>query len=422
MVRKAFRAGLMISMIAAFLGMAYPMGGFAIGEKGELFVSAGPVARDLCPVTVLLPGGSELEKSAAAGHPLRAVSEKETLPVAVLPAAAGMELAFIIKHMDAWETRSYQIMEGAAATDFPVQLEPLEGRIVVTIGDMPFTTYDYTTHPKKPWPVFYPVFGPQGVRMTRGFPMEKFDKESEDHPHHQSLWVAHGSINGVDLWSLSENHGYTQQHEEVGKASPVAGRILAKNDWTDKDGKKLFEESRVITIWGTPDTARMIDFDMTFTATEGDVTFGDTKEGGLVSLRVATSLQETQRPGQYEKGGVITNAHGLIGSKQAWGKAAPWCDYSGPVGEITAGLTIMDHPQNPFYPTNYHVRDYGLFTANPFGLSDFIDKSQDGTRILKTGESWRLRYRVFIHAGDVKEARVAEQYANFADMPKVILR
>lgn len=236
------------------------------------------------------------------------------------------------------------------------------------------------------------------------------------------MWVAHGSINGIDLWSIGENHGYTQQKEISTAATPVAGRITAKNDWTDKDGKKLFEEQRVVTIWGTPDTARMVDFDMTFKATEGDVKFGDTKEGGLISLRVATSLQETQQPGQFEKGGVIINANGQTGTKEAWGKAAPWCDYSGPAGNLVAGLTIMDHPRNPFYPTYFHVRDYGLFTANPFGLSDFIDKSHDGSRVLKNGESWHLRYRVFIHAGDLKEARVAENYANFADAPKAVLR
>ncbi|MFB3788439.1 MAG: PmoA family protein [bacterium] len=422
MVQKSYRMVTRFLMTMLIVGGGLSSAGYAVGEKAELTISAGPKARDLCPVTVPVPADSVLHALAVSGKPLRAVSEEETAPLAVLPAGTGVELALIVNHLDAWENRVYQILEGEAAASHPVQLESLEGRVVVTIGEAPFTTYDYTTNPKKPWPIFYPLFGPQGVRMTRGFPMEKFDKESEDHPHHQSMWVAHGSINGIDLWSIGENHGYTQQKEITTTATPVAGRITAKNDWTDKDGKKLLEEQRVITIWGTPDTARMVDFDMTFKATEGDVKFGDTKEGGLVSLRVATSLQETQGPGQYEKGGVIINANGQTGTKEAWGKAAPWCDYSGPVGNLTGGLTIMDHPQNPFYPTHYHVRDYGLFTANPFGLSDFIDKSQDGSRILKNGETWHLRYRVFIHAGDLKEARVAEKYANFAEAPKTVLR
>ena len=422
MMPRSFRMIILFSMVLLIGGWGLSSSSQAVGEKAELTISAGAKARDWCPVLVPLPADSPLHALAVSGKPLRAVSEDDTAPLAVLPSATGVELALIVKHLDAWENRVYQILEGEAAADHPVQLESLEGRVVVTIGDAPFTTYDYTTNPKKPWPIFYPLFGPQGVRMTRGFPMEKFDKESEDHPHHQSMWVAHGSINGIDLWSIGENHGYTQQKEISTAATPVAGRITAKNDWTDKDGKKLFEEQRVMTIWGTPDTARLVDFDMTFKATEGDVKFGDTKEGGLIALRVATSIQETQQPGQFEKGGVIINANGQTGTKEAWGKAAPWCDYSGPVGNLVAGLTIMDHPRNPFYPTYFHVRDYGLFTANPFGLSDFTDKSHDGSRVLKNGESWHLRYRVFIHAGDLKEARVAENYANFADAPKAVLR
>ncbi len=119
------------------------------------------------------------------------------------------------------------------------------------------------------------------------------------------------------------------------------------------------------------------------------------------------------------KGGTITNSNGLVSERQAWGKPARWCDYSGPVDGITAGFTIMDHPSNIFYPTRYHVRSYGLFTANPFGLSHFIGDDHDGTQVLKDGETWHLNYRVYLHAGDVKEGNVHETYANFADGPQV---
>ena len=35
------------------------------------------------------------------------------------------------------------------------------------------------------------------------------------------------------------------------------------------------------------------------------------------------------------------------------------------------GIAILNHPASFRYPTYWHVRDYGLFAANPFGLHDF---------------------------------------------------
>jgi hypothetical protein len=102
---------------------------------------------------------------------------------------------------------------------------------------------------------------------------------------------------------------------------PAAGRLCALMNWTDHSGKKVFEEERTITLWGTSDTARMIDFDMLFKATEGDVKFGDTKEGGLIALRVAETMNEKQK--EERPGGVITNAYGATGMKDCWGNLRP---------------------------------------------------------------------------------------------------
>ena len=55
------------------------------------------------------------------------------------------------------------------------------------------------------------------------------------------------------------------------------------------------------------DTAasRVIDFDITLSASDGPLTFGDTKEG-MFGLRVASSMDVDRK-----KGGKITNAEGL---------------------------------------------------------------------------------------------------------------
>ena len=119
----------------------------------------------------------------------------------------------------------------------------------------------------------------------------------------------------------------------------------------------------MLTFYRT-EGSRIIDFEITLKATDGPVTFGDTKEG-MFGLRVASSMDVNKK-----KGGKITNAEGLT-DDQAWGKASPWVDYTGPVEGKTVGIAILNHPRSFRYPTTWHVRTYGLFAANPFGWHDF---------------------------------------------------
>jgi hypothetical protein len=119
------------------------------------------------------------------------------------------------------------------------------------------------------------------------------------------------------------------------------------------------------------------------------------------------------------KGGLIRNSYGGTTEAENWGKRAEWCDYTGPVEGKTVGFTIMDHPTNFRYPTYWHVRDYGLFTANPFGLSHFYgDKSRDGSHKVPAGAAFRFAYRLIIHAGNPDDVGIAEKYHDFINPPK----
>jgi hypothetical protein len=100
---------------------------------------------------------------------------------------------------------------------------------------------------------------------------------------------------------------------------------------------------------------------------------------------------------------------------KTWGKHGEWCDYYGPVQGKTVGIAIFDNPRNPRHPTTWHVRDYGLFAANPFGLHDFEKKPKDaGDLTIEPGKTVTFRYRVYLHEGDTKTAGVAERYKDYA--------
>jgi hypothetical protein len=161
--------------------------------------------------------------------------------------------------------------------------------------------------------------------------------------------------------------------------------------------------------FGTNGEQVWFDFDSTVTAGDKEVTFGDTKEGSC-GVRVAGTVKVDAK-----QGGRIVNSNGET-DKEAWGKQAAWCDYYGPVDGKVVGIAIMNHPTSFRYPTYWHVRTYGLFTANPFGLHDFTRADRGaGAHTLQPGESFTLRYRILVHKGDTQQGKVAEAFRTYCD-------
>jgi hypothetical protein len=291
-----------------------------------------------------------------------------------------------------------------------LRLEGGEDLLRIDADDGPVATY----HVGARWarPFYLPVCGPGGVPVTRGWPVDPAPGETEDHPHHKGVWVAHGDVNGVDNWGEGEGHGRT---DHLGfDALEVSGgtiRIEERTSWQDAAGVSLLRERRSMA-WSVEGADRVLDLDLVFEPESGDVVFGDTKEGGLLSVRVATSMDAAHQ-------GRIENAEGLVyergeGPETTWGRRAAWVDYSGPVGSERFGIAILDHPGNPVHPTYWHVRGYGLFTANPFGVSSFApDAGTRGDLLLKAGSDLRFRYRMIVHRGDAAAASVAARWEAF---------
>lgn len=293
------------------------------------------------------------------------------------------------------------------AADFA--LTQHEHGVTVNIGDELFTEYVIDQGPK---PFCWPIIGPTGKRMTRAFPMElRVPGERKDHPHHRSLWFTHGNVNDVDFWAEGRGRGKIEHREFVRVESGPRGHLVTRNAWVDADGKQHLADERELVFQLADDQSRIIDFNISLTAVGQPAKFGDTKEGSF-GIRIPTVLDVDSR-----KGGQIVNSEGLFDAA-AWGKPAAWVDYHGPLEGRTVGIAILNHPTSFRFPTHWHVRTYGLFAANPFGLHDFPGgESLDGSHTLAVGESMRLRYRVIFHCGDQQEAKLAEAYSAYAAEP-----
>lgn len=302
----------------------------------------------------------------------------------------------------------------AAAAELTVQ--QTDHGVTIKIDDQPFAEYCFKSGNK---PIVWPIIGPGGQPMTRSFPMvEGGTIGKPDHPHHRSLWFTHGSVNGVDFWAEStkdpKGHplGETVHRELVKAAGGREAVVITRNDWIGPGGKKILEDVRRVGFAGEG-ARRWIDFDITLIAGEQPVVFGDTKEGSF-GLRVAETMKVDAK-----LGGHIINSQGRRDG-QAWGQTASWVDYYGPVGGHTEGIAILNHPSSFHYPTHWHVRTYGLYAANPFGLKDFpgAAKDADGTVKLAPGKSLTLSYRVLLHKGDEHEGQVTDMWTAYSQEPR----
>ncbi len=279
------------------------------------------------------------------------------------------------------------------------------GTVRVELDGALFTEYHYRDVAR---PYLYPVIGPAGTPMTRDWPMRKTTNEPTDHVHHKGLWFAHGDINGIDFWSEQKNFGKTihQKFLEI-KSGEKEGLIHSLNNWVAPSGTVVCTDERSIRFRADKDV-RLIDYEISLIASHGELRIGDTKEGTM-AIRMPSTMSVSGTNGQ----GHIISSEGLRDGT-AWGKPAKWVDYYGPVQGKTVGVALFDHPQNPRYPTRWHVRTYGLFAANPFGVHHF-EKKPAGTGDLKLapGERVTFRYRFVFHVGDEKQARIGARYESY---------
>lgn len=278
--------------------------------------------------------------------------------------------------------------------------------VAITIDGHPFCEYLTRSGAK---PAVYPILGPGDVPLTRAYPLEDRAGEERDHVHHRSLWFTHGSVNDVDFWSEEPGHGTIEHREYLKIESGEQAVVATRNDWLAPDGRRLCQDERVLTFGGDQER-RWIDFDIRLTASDGRVVFGETKEGAF-GIRVASTMRVDAK-----LGGAIVNSDGLRDA-DAWGKAASYVDYFGPVNGQIMGIAVLNHPQSLRYPTRWHVRTYGLYAANPFGERSFTGDG-DGAYALEPGKSASLHYRVLLHRGDAETAKIAEEFAKYAQVRK----
>ena len=311
-------------------------------------------------------------------------------------------------------------------------------RVDVRVDGVLFTAYVYAdTLSVLKKPVLYPLHTASGVAVTRGYPLDPVAGERVDHPHHIGLWLNYGDVNGLDFWNNSDaippertaSMGVIR-HRAVVRAESGEGQgaLEVAMDWLAPDGAALLREDTRFVFRAEGDL-RMVDRIATLTALDEAVSFEDNKEG-VLGLRVARALElpsehpvevlaadgsvvRTQENEQVT--GQYRNSKGVAGYPDVWGKRARWMMLSGTVEGRPVTVAMLDHPENPGFPTYWHARDYGLFAANPFGQAVFTEGKEALHFALAPGASTTLRYRIILFSGHPSPDDVEAAYRDFVE-------
>ncbi len=302
-----------------------------------------------------------------------------------------MRLSSICLSLPVWLVATVVFGQATRTETFPIRIQPREDRITVSAGQELFTEYVTRDQPR---PILYPLNAAGELSMVRNFPMRSdVAGEATDHPHHRSVWLAHGDVNGLDFWSGKSRI----RHRQIDEWLPDG--FVASNDWID--GDRAVCSDRTTIRFQARKTWRWVDYKVTITAGSGPVVFGDTKEG-LFAIRTHPRLRIRDQEGHPMA--TAFNSEGVSGVG-IWGQSARWVHYQNTINDRMCAVTMLDHPNNLRHPTLWHARDYGLIAANPFGLHDLAgEPAGTGSWRIEAGQSLTLRYGIVVwNAGPDRE-------------------
>ena len=322
----------------------------------------------------------------------------------------------------------------AAALGNPIDqsVEFIKGKnkIDVMVGGKHFTSYVYGNKHTKP--MLVPLLTPSGIEVTRRNPLVQLKGGSDDHQHHVGIFFAVDNVNGTKFWN---NAAPPPQIKHI-KTTQVAvdngnAKLATVMHWIDPSGNVLLEENRtMVFLAGGNEDEYAIDFSIDLTARQNEVVFEDIEEG-VFAVRVADCLREGNsnvilKPGHslpeesVSGTGRYFSSNGDETAKNIWGKRARWVALQGVRKGKVVGVAILNHPASINYPTYWHVRSYGLFSANPLGQADFQRQSKYKKNLvqslrltLKQGQKAHFRFLVVVYEGIRTTGQMEKRFREF---------
>jgi hypothetical protein len=305
-------------------------------------------------------------------------------------------------------------------------------RIDVFLDGRLFTSFRYADTLEKP--VFYPVYAPSGVSVTRGYPIDPRQGERIDHPHHSGLWLNYGSVNGLDFWNNSRaipaekrcNYGQIKCLKDSIEINKEDNTLQVYCQWIGCKGEVLLAERSVFRFATKSPSVYSMERITHLTAIADSVVFDDSKEG-LLGMRVAKCFEmplakpavlydtiagTTGDPVADSSGvhGWYMGSNGLFGSA-VWGTRNSWVTLSAACEADSIIIGIVDHPDNHGFPSYWNAREYGLFSVNNLGVNSYDPKQPSSYLKMELNEIIVFRHLLLVKSGGFLSKADMEKYS-----------
>lgn len=258
----------------------------------------------------------------------------------------------------------------------------------------------------------HPLWSPKGEVLTRIQP--------PDHYHHLGIWNpwTHTEYKGkvIDFWNLIKGEGTVKPAALISTTgNDLFGGFRILHDHIDLNGmtpagaEVAMKEVMDVRVWNIHKDAWIVDFISTMNCATDSIL-------KIVKYRYqGFGFRATEK--WDDKTATLLTSEGK-NKEDGNATRARWCDVNGVSEFGTSGVLFITHPSNYNYPEPIRIwpvmankgKENVFFNFNP---------AMDRDWILKPGNDYQLRYRMFVYDGKIDNKQAEQLWADFAYPPQV---
>lgn len=312
--------------------------------------------------------------------------------------------------------RIYELLRGPSVKTTGVKVKKNNSFLQIQVGDSKVLRYNHAIVPPPEGAspryarsgFIHPLWSPAGEVLTLMHP--------KDHIHHMGLWMPWTKTKfedrNVDFWNLGKGEGTVRFVEFISTESGAVyggfGAIQEHVVFHAPEGEKVaLNEELDVRVWnlGKSNECWLLDYtSKQRCASSSPLHLLKHRYGGL-GFRATSQWGESNSNYLTSEGRTRKDGHGT---------RARWCNVFGSTAKGPAGVLFMSHPDNHEHPEPMRIWPEGevFFNFCPIQKADWI---------LEPGETYVLRYRLYVYSGKITAEMAERFWQDFAHPPEVKL-